>query len=392
MQTPPDFWSGSIDPQTSNNSNTAGHMADNGTATRQVDPLQAASLPNLTSLPALWQYLRSVVERYLPSPMTLALIGMVLNLLVMLIPGHLKSRLKTSWDLFWPPWQDRSASVPNTTESERAQTAKLRETEAGDTTSRNEEEARLKMREEEREREKEKTKEKEKEMVKLKEMETAKAKAKAKAVEGSKDGTKRSGADMGEKRELTEEEKEKMKLRAKQEARMKDAEKARGSGEGLTEEEKEKIRMRQKMKEKEKMKSVGSEKMKVEAEAQGKSKVTDGLTDEQKEKLKARQREKMQAAAADGHEKAKSIDNEERLTEEQKAMLKAKEKEKAKRAAMKGKALESAPKLPEDSLKRSAGGTEPLTRSERARMAKRGEKIPLLNTVASEKWVADGGI
>ncbi|ODO09299.1 hypothetical protein I350_02899 [Cryptococcus amylolentus CBS 6273] len=44
-----------------------------------------------------------------PDPMTIGIILLALNLVKGLVPDGMMKRLKTSWDLFRPPWQDRSA-------------------------------------------------------------------------------------------------------------------------------------------------------------------------------------------------------------------------------------------------------------------------------------------
>lgn len=46
---------------------------------------------------------------------TLTLVLLIVNVGLMLIPSETKRRLKASWDLFWPPWQDRSGNVPDST-------------------------------------------------------------------------------------------------------------------------------------------------------------------------------------------------------------------------------------------------------------------------------------
>ncbi|ODO06288.1 hypothetical protein L198_01520 [Cryptococcus wingfieldii CBS 7118] len=63
-----------------------------------------------------------------PDPMAIGIILLALNLIKGLVPDGMMKRLKTSWDLFWPPWQDRSAargepakgkSIPASAEDER---------------------------------------------------------------------------------------------------------------------------------------------------------------------------------------------------------------------------------------------------------------------------------
>lgn len=57
-----------------------------------------------------------------PNPVTLALVLMLINLMWLIAPPDLVRRLKESWDVFWPPWQDRARpSRPRSTESSREQ-------------------------------------------------------------------------------------------------------------------------------------------------------------------------------------------------------------------------------------------------------------------------------
>ncbi|ORY29552.1 hypothetical protein BCR39DRAFT_559083 [Naematelia encephala] len=45
------------------------------------------------------------------NPATAFLVLMAINVTLMLIPADLKRRLRESWLLFWPPWQDRSSRI-----------------------------------------------------------------------------------------------------------------------------------------------------------------------------------------------------------------------------------------------------------------------------------------
>jgi hypothetical protein len=43
-----------------------------------------------------------------PDPIILSLVILLISVLIHIIPSHLFRRVKQSWDIFWPPWQDRS--------------------------------------------------------------------------------------------------------------------------------------------------------------------------------------------------------------------------------------------------------------------------------------------
>jgi hypothetical protein len=51
---------------------------------------------------------------------TLALIALVANLLLMTMSDDLKRRLKESWDIFWPPWQDRTHTSSHRSATDRS--------------------------------------------------------------------------------------------------------------------------------------------------------------------------------------------------------------------------------------------------------------------------------
>jgi hypothetical protein len=47
-----------------------------------------------------------------PNPIIISLTILLISILIHLIPAHLFRRVKDSWDIFWPPWQDRSQPPP----------------------------------------------------------------------------------------------------------------------------------------------------------------------------------------------------------------------------------------------------------------------------------------
>ncbi|TYJ54654.1 hypothetical protein B9479_004688 [Cryptococcus floricola] len=95
------------------------------------DPPQRIQIPTNEAEVAL--SLLGILKSFLddtwhPDPMTIGIILLALNLVKGLVPDGMMKRLKTSWDLFWPPWQDRSAargesakgkSIPASAEDER---------------------------------------------------------------------------------------------------------------------------------------------------------------------------------------------------------------------------------------------------------------------------------
>jgi hypothetical protein len=56
--------------------------------------------------------LLDLIHSLVPSPIVISLIILLISVLIHLIPAHLFRRVKHSWDIFWPPWQDRSTPPP----------------------------------------------------------------------------------------------------------------------------------------------------------------------------------------------------------------------------------------------------------------------------------------
>ena len=52
--------------------------------------------------------LLDLIHSLTPNPIVISLIILLISVLIHLIPAHLFRRVKDSWDIFWPPWQDRS--------------------------------------------------------------------------------------------------------------------------------------------------------------------------------------------------------------------------------------------------------------------------------------------
>lgn len=244
--------------------------------------------------------------------MTLALIVMVLNLLVMLVPAEVRGRLKESWDVFWPPWQDR-ASLPGGTSAKDAEgfsggsgdLQRAKESRSSDSGGKDEKSGSSDLSEEDRARLKER--QRAKMMAEAKQEEEAKL-AESKKVERTEKGrpvekerersanerssrSRRSDEEAREKAtaDSTEETlsaQEKEKLQARQKARLESAEAAKAAGESLTEEEKAKIRARQKARA-----AAAAEGGPAEDEEYDKR--TKELNDKDRLKLKAKERAKM---------------------------------------------------------------------------------------------------
>jgi hypothetical protein len=58
--------------------------------------------------------LLDLIHSLTPNPIVISLIILLISVLIHLIPAHLFRRLKHSWDIFWPPWQDRSTPTART--------------------------------------------------------------------------------------------------------------------------------------------------------------------------------------------------------------------------------------------------------------------------------------
>jgi len=55
----------------------------------------------------------ALVQSLNPDPIVVSLIILLISVLIHLIPAHLFRRVNHSWDIFWPPWQDRSSAPPS---------------------------------------------------------------------------------------------------------------------------------------------------------------------------------------------------------------------------------------------------------------------------------------
>lgn len=219
MQGPPGFWVASSRAIPQQSFDSQKNSSQNTTAASNSPT--SLDLP-FVSLSSMYDHLKHLVEEHLPSPLTVALIVMVLNLALMLIPVEIKTRLKASWDLFWPPWQDRSTLTPPSeepTESEKARKKKAESSLANETSDANE--AKLRER------------------AKRQEMERAREKPKAERTDHARNEEGKAHKPPRDQEEIGPDDKE--KLKAKQRERLKEAEKARERGEGLTKEEKAKL-------------------------------------------------------------------------------------------------------------------------------------------------------
>jgi hypothetical protein len=59
-----------------------------------------------------------LIHSFIPNPIVISLIILLISVLIHLIPAQLFRRVKHSWDIFWPPWQDRKPPPPtSSTES-----------------------------------------------------------------------------------------------------------------------------------------------------------------------------------------------------------------------------------------------------------------------------------
>jgi hypothetical protein len=79
---------------------------------QQVEVNTTASIRNDTSpgspSTSAGHSLLDLVHSLTPNPIVISLIILLISVLIHLIPAHLCRRLKHSWNIFWPPWQDRS--------------------------------------------------------------------------------------------------------------------------------------------------------------------------------------------------------------------------------------------------------------------------------------------
>ena len=108
LQTPPNLWSQTSSP----NAGSGRADTDSNSSSIQHGPcLSQSPLENLL------HQLKDTLDQYSPSPPTFALIALLINLAILLIPADLRRRLKSSWKLFWPPWQQRIHPPPTTEKS-----------------------------------------------------------------------------------------------------------------------------------------------------------------------------------------------------------------------------------------------------------------------------------
>jgi hypothetical protein len=89
---------------------------------QQVEVNTTASLRNDTTpgsaSTGTGHTLLDLIHSLTPNPIVISLIILLISILIHLIPAHLFRRVKDSWDIFWPPWQDRSQPSPtSSTES-----------------------------------------------------------------------------------------------------------------------------------------------------------------------------------------------------------------------------------------------------------------------------------
>ena len=79
---------------------------------QQVEVNTTASLGNGTTpgstSTGTGHTLLDLVHSFTPNPIVISLIILLISVLIHLIPAHSLRRVKDSWDIFWPPWQDRS--------------------------------------------------------------------------------------------------------------------------------------------------------------------------------------------------------------------------------------------------------------------------------------------
>lgn len=209
MQAPPNLWSEApVDPSrstpSSNETSTTSTSVDIPAVVKDVSSLAQATDPV-----TLMTTIQPLLKRLTPDPLTLVTIALVINVVVMLIPRSLKNRLKTSWNLFWPPWQDRTPNTERPAPDADRPSARARDPEvksdaeairaaakasSGEMTA--EEKERLKRRQKEKLKEAELAKAKEKEREKMQEAKSTSGEAtKTKSTEGvkasnvSKDGS-----------------------------------------------------------------------------------------------------------------------------------------------------------------------------------------------------------
>jgi len=83
--------------------------------TRHIDVNATSVGGNATSLETTAAGTDHTLLDFLPSwrlnPIVVSLIILMISVAIHLVPSHLFQRVKHSWDIFWPPWQDRSNTL-----------------------------------------------------------------------------------------------------------------------------------------------------------------------------------------------------------------------------------------------------------------------------------------
>jgi len=113
LQAPPAFWTSGP---------TFVPASSNATLPASSRGALTEAVPRGTTQHSMLAFLNELLpgtDGWHVNPITLALIGMGINIAYSLIPVDLICRLKESWHVFWPPWQNRSQPSTNTHASPR---------------------------------------------------------------------------------------------------------------------------------------------------------------------------------------------------------------------------------------------------------------------------------
>ncbi|WRT65453.1 uncharacterized protein IL334_002396 [Kwoniella shivajii] len=129
MQGPPQFWDPSqlMQPIVINGAKIPHHSVSMSNEGTKQDLNHARISTGSTLLDAAYSHIPIWLHF---SPITSSLILLTFDLALVFIPRKVKIRIKDSWGLFWPPWQDRtfaghSGQPSKRSESERARAAKI---------------------------------------------------------------------------------------------------------------------------------------------------------------------------------------------------------------------------------------------------------------------------
>jgi hypothetical protein len=68
-----------------------------------INETSLGSIPSSTGHPLL-----DLLPSWRPNPIVISLVILLISVLIHLIPRHVFRRVKHSWVIFWPPWQDRT--------------------------------------------------------------------------------------------------------------------------------------------------------------------------------------------------------------------------------------------------------------------------------------------